>query len=549
MNPQKAKREKGQALIEFALTMPLLLLILLGIMDISRIFFAYSEASNSLRRALRFAEVLGVPGETPPYLDCAGMQTTAQENVFAKDQSIRIRYLKASDLTVGYTCANVQDDLLENGDILTINLTAVVEPVFLPFGDLEINFRGQRTIVKAIVPGASEDDEDFDGLADTWETSWWPSIEEYNATDDPDGDGCNNGCEETAGTDPTDSSDFPIWIKPDVDEDGILNENDNCASVSNPDQADTDGDGEGDACDSTPTGDDDSDGIDNAEDNCPDDANENQQDKDGDGIGNVCDTDLDGDGVDNSTDNCPDDANSDQADFDSDGVGDVCDIPDSDSDGIDDVDDNCPNDANASQLDSDNDGFGDVCDLDLDGDGIANTSDNCPGNPNSDQADQDSDNVGDICDSDIDGDGVANSGDNCPNDANADQADADVDGQGDVCDPTPYVTSISGFLRHDQKRDCSFATSYMGQTVYLTNNTTEQVFQTTTNAVGFFEFLGLTSGNNYTLDVPTPVQDDNKSRIPQSHRLDLGSCTQSTTAQFAWTLAEGQRILIEVGYK
>src|SRR3989344_9383719 len=74
----------------------------------------------------------------------------------------------------------------------------------------------------------------------------------------------------------------------DTDEDGVIDDEDNCPSVSNADQTDTDEDGIGDACDSTPNGDNDSDGIDNATDNCIDDANADQADADGDGIGDVC---------------------------------------------------------------------------------------------------------------------------------------------------------------------------------------------------------------------------------------------------------------------
>jgi hypothetical protein len=96
----------------------------------------------------------------------------------------------------------------------------------------------------------------------------------------------------------------------DTDNDGVIDCQDNCPQAANPDQADTDGDGIGDACDP----DIDNDGVANAQDNCPTVYNPNQQDSDSDGIGNACD-------------NCPNTANSDQKDTDGDGIGDACDNP------------------------------------------------------------------------------------------------------------------------------------------------------------------------------------------------------------------------------
>jgi hypothetical protein len=107
----------------------------------------------------------------------------------------------------------------------------------------------------------------------------------------------------------------------DSDNDGIPNDVDNCVLTVNADQADTDGDGAGDACDADTDGD----GVPDVEDNCPFIGNAQQSDTDSDGTGDVCDADADNDGVLDADDNCPFIVNPEQDDTDADGNGDACD--------------------------------------------------------------------------------------------------------------------------------------------------------------------------------------------------------------------------------
>lgn len=252
----------------------------------------------------------------------------------------------------------------------------------------------------------------------------------------------STAAEQTIETNPNPKIDLPEPPEDegtDTDQDGVLDENDNCVYYINDDQLDSDGDGEGDECDTDRDGDgvwnfqdlypddprssadSDGDGIGDGSDNCPEDINADQSDADDDGFGDACDADADNDGLTNDADNCPDVANADQADQDADNIGDVCD-DDVDDDGVVNETDNCSTTANADQTDLDGDGLGDVCDDDTDGDGIADDSDVCDEISDADtQTDSDGDGLGDACD-------------NCTADANADQTDLDADGSGDACD-------------------------------------------------------------------------------------------------------------------
>jgi hypothetical protein len=142
----------------------------------------------------------------------------------------------------------------------------------------------------------------------------------------------------------------------------------------------------------------DGDGVLNHVDNCPTVANADQADSNSNGIGDACEVhDQDGDGVPDSLDNCPTVSNANQADTDGDHVGDACDAcfqdPTKTSPGV------C--------------GCG-IADTDSDGDGTADCNDSCPSDPG--KTAPGACGCG-IADTDTDGDGIPNCFDQCPTDS------------------------------------------------------------------------------------------------------------------------------------
>lgn len=138
---------------------------------------------------------------------------------------------------------------------------------------------------------------------------------------------------------------FQVIAIPELDSDGdtIPDDIDNCPTVYNPDQNDTDVDGIGNACDTCPNdpeNDADADTVCGDVDNCPYVDNPGQIDvkpAGGDGIGDACQKDYDGDGINDNADNCPETPNPDQNDTDGDLRGNACDL--------------CPDDPNDACVD------------------------------------------------------------------------------------------------------------------------------------------------------------------------------------------------------
>lgn len=237
--------------------MPVLLFVTLGIIDFGRVMFTYAMASNALRNALRNAEVLGYSGDPEVYANCGRMRDDVRNVFFAGPATVTVQYQDVDSPNMNdpiinapyvHDCPEGMDQffdtsLLESGDLLQIRASATVEfmtPVLtqiLP--NMTFEFAGQRTVVMSVPLSDNFDvDADYDGLLDQWELDHFGDLDEI-ATNDPDNDGCNNGCEETRGLDPNDE---------DSDDDGpggvgLKDGEEAYVYKTNPNDLDTDDDG------------------------------------------------------------------------------------------------------------------------------------------------------------------------------------------------------------------------------------------------------------------------------------------------------------------
>src|SRR5574338_698689 len=75
-----AGKNRAQAMVEFAIALPILLLLLYGILEAGRLLFVYSTVVTASRQAARYGSATGVnASNTPHYQDCDGIREAASK--------------------------------------------------------------------------------------------------------------------------------------------------------------------------------------------------------------------------------------------------------------------------------------------------------------------------------------------------------------------------------------------------------------------------------------------------------------------------------------
>lgn len=148
----KKQKTRAQAMVEFALALPLLLLLLYGTLETGRLIFIYSSTVTAARQAVRYGSATGnSPNGVPYYRDCAGITSAADAVGFINDfSSITINYDEGPGTATKPACPNYTT--VKNGDRIVVAVEAEWLPVvpIVPIDPFTIRSESARTILASV---------------------------------------------------------------------------------------------------------------------------------------------------------------------------------------------------------------------------------------------------------------------------------------------------------------------------------------------------------------------------------------------------------------
>ena len=148
------KKEKGQALVEFALTLTLFLVLIFGVFEVGRFMFYYSAITTAAREGARYGSAAGgIGGSLNFYEDCNGIIAAATRvGQFAgvRAWNVQVSYDDGSGTSKG-TCGSPSSEI-GLGDRIIVQVDGDYDPFvgLVNFDPFTISSVERRTIVKDV---------------------------------------------------------------------------------------------------------------------------------------------------------------------------------------------------------------------------------------------------------------------------------------------------------------------------------------------------------------------------------------------------------------
>lgn len=156
-NPRKSK---AQAIVEFAIVLPILLLVVYGLIEVGRLLFIYSSVNNATRQAARWGSTSGVgDNDVPRYQDCEGIRAAAQGGDFLdafEDGDIQIFADSGPNTTETEYCTGgaITDTSMvpSQGFRVTVRVAADYDTIvpLVPIDSRTINAESSRTLLLSV---------------------------------------------------------------------------------------------------------------------------------------------------------------------------------------------------------------------------------------------------------------------------------------------------------------------------------------------------------------------------------------------------------------
>jgi hypothetical protein len=172
------RKTSAQAMVEFAIALPVLLLLLYGLLETGRYLFLYSTVVNASRQAVRYGSATGAGGDFTSvggpnntgiarYQDCYGIRRAAQTGAYiARFENILIDYDSGPNTPTANAslnpdfCDSVNTDgrltstiLADNKHRITVQITEPYVPLvpgLVPFVGRNIIATSSRTILLSV---------------------------------------------------------------------------------------------------------------------------------------------------------------------------------------------------------------------------------------------------------------------------------------------------------------------------------------------------------------------------------------------------------------
>jgi hypothetical protein len=154
----RSRRTNGQALVEFALVIPILLMLMMGIVDFGRLMFALVSISNATREASRYASVPGPDEENPQTTNCDGIVSAARGSAFLFElDSVTVSYERGESAYATCPSPPTPGDL-QLRDRVVVSTTATIHILTPAINNIVPSIPVWFTSARTIIPGGVQID-------------------------------------------------------------------------------------------------------------------------------------------------------------------------------------------------------------------------------------------------------------------------------------------------------------------------------------------------------------------------------------------------------